>query len=83
MEERDIVLNKLDDILKKIINIEARIENLEQDIKYLKDGTNNMNEHISFIENVYDTIKNPFYFVMNKIKPIDNIPDKPKSLTEN
>jgi hypothetical protein len=42
-----------------------------------------MNEHISFIENVYDTVKNPFYFIINKIRPIENIPEKPKSLTEN
>jgi hypothetical protein len=41
-----------------------------------------MSEHISFIENVYETVKNPFYFIMNKIRPIEGIPEKPKSLTQ-
>lgn len=83
MEERDIVLNKLDDIITRLNAIETRMINLEKDIEYLKNGTDNMNEHISFIETVYDTVKNPFYFIMNKIRPIETIPEKPKSLTEN
>jgi hypothetical protein len=73
-EESVIFLNKLDEIL-------MRLDKIEKDIKYLKNGNDNMNEHISFIESVYDTIKNPFYLLMNKIKPIEKIPEKPKSLT--
>lgn len=76
MAEKDTeILNKLNEIL-------VRLDKIEEDIQYLKNGTDNMTEHISFIENVYDTIKNPFYFIMNKIKPIESIPDKPKTLTQ-
>jgi hypothetical protein len=72
--EESIILNKLDEIL-------IRLDKIEEDIRYLKNGSDNMNDHISFIESVYDTIKNPFYFIMNKIKPIEKIPEKPKTLT--
>jgi hypothetical protein len=71
----DKILEKLDEILK-------RLEKIEIEIEYLKKGNDNMSEHISFIENVYETVKNPFYFIMNKIRPIEGIPEKPKSLTQ-
>lgn len=69
------IINKLDKILE-------RLDKIEDDIKYLKNGNDNMTSHISFIESVYDTIKNPLYFVMNKFKTIEKIPDTPKSLTQ-
>lgn len=63
------ILNKLDDIDQRLILI-------ENDIEQIKKSNSNMDEHISFVENVYDTIKNPFYYIMNKIKPIESIPIK-------
>lgn len=72
-EKEDNILNKLDEIVK-------RLDRIEDDIKYLKNGNDNMTEHISFVENVYDTIKSPFYFIMNKVRPIHEIPEKLKSL---
>lgn len=74
--------DNLNDILNKLDEIIQRLNKIEEDIKYLKNGNDNMTDHISFIENVYDTIKSPFYFIMNKIKPIQQIPEKPKSLTQ-
>lgn len=70
------------DILKKLDEIIQRLNKIEEDIKYLKNGNDNMTEHISFIEHVYDTIKSPFYFIMNKVKPIHQIPEKPKNLIQ-
>jgi hypothetical protein len=48
-------------------------------MEYLKKGNNKMLNHISFVENVYDTIKSPFYCILNKIKPI-KIPHRTSSL---
>lgn len=76
MDKEAIILNKLEEIIE-------RLDKLENEIKYLKQGNDSMTEHITFVENVYDTIKNPFYFIINKIKPIENIPEKPKTITEN
>jgi hypothetical protein len=63
-------------ILDKLDNIEERLEKIEKEVNYIKDSSDNMNEHISFVETVYDTVKSPFYFIMNKIKPIEQIPVK-------
>jgi len=83
---KDFVLDKLDVIITQLDRLETeiakRLDKLETEIQYVKQGNDNMTEHISFVENVYDTIKNPFYYVINKIKPIARIPEKPKSLTQ-
>lgn len=76
MSEKDAnILDKLDEIL-------IRLDKIEADIQYLKNGSDTMTEHISFVDNVYDSIKNPFYFILNKIKTVESIPEKPKSLTQ-
>lgn len=70
------------DILKKLDEIIQRLNKIEEDISYLKNGSDTMTQHISFIEHVYDTIKSPFYFIMNKVKPINEIPEKQKNLIQ-
>lgn len=64
-------------LLQKLLDIENRLTNIEN---LLKENTDNINTHISFIENVYNTIKNPFYYLMNCIstKKIESIPLKIK-----
>jgi len=54
------------EILEEIKKISVRLDKIENDISYLKNGTDNMNNHISFIENVYETVKYPFYSIINK-----------------
>ena len=69
------------EIVDKLNEILIKLQKIETDIEFLKQGANNMNEHISFVDSVYNTIKNPFYYVINKIKPIEQIPEKNKLLT--
>lgn len=71
---------KLDIIIEKLDIIEEKLDKLEKDIKILKNGNENINEHITFIDNVYDTIKSPFYYILNKVNYIDKIPEKQKKL---
>jgi hypothetical protein len=68
------------EIVDKLNEILIKLQKIETDIEFLKQGANNMNEHISFVDSVYNTIKNPFYYVINKIKPIEQIPEKNKLL---
>jgi hypothetical protein len=75
--------NKLDTIIHKLQKMEQDIEcvkieinNLKIEIDYIKKGNDIVTNHVSFIENVYDTIKTPFYFILNKIQPISHIPEK-------
>ena len=69
------------EILEELQKISLRLDKLENDISYLKKGTDNMNNHITFIESVYDTVKYPFYLIMNKFHRINEIPEK-KLITE-
>lgn len=57
----------MDIILEKLINIENKLLKIEVDIELLKSNGNNLNNHISFIENVYNSIKHPFYYLINCI----------------
>ena len=60
--------DKLDLILKKL-------ESLEKDVAYIKskfdegltDNCQKMSEHIDFVENVYENVKNPLGFLCNKL----------------
>lgn len=54
MNEDEIKFNRIEQKLDKIIEL------LEKDCKKMVD-------HIDFVENVYDNIKMPFYYVMDKV----------------
>ena len=56
-DNTDFLKNKILELEKKIDKI---LELLEKDCK-------KMNDHIDFIENVYDNVKMPFYYVMDKV----------------
>jgi glycerol-3-phosphate responsive antiterminator len=73
------ILNTLNSLIERLNIIDTKLDVIEKDMEYLKKGNNNMLNHISFVENVYDTIKSPFYFILNKIKPIE-IPPRTSSL---
>lgn len=57
----------MDRILEKLTNIESRLYVIEENIELLKNNGETMNHHITFIENVYNNIKSPFYYLMNFI----------------
>ena len=71
---------KLDIIIEKLDRIEEKLDKIENDIKVLKKGNEQLDDHITFIENVYDTIKSPFYYILNKVSYIDKIPNKQKKI---
>jgi hypothetical protein len=60
----DLEEMKLDRIEKKLDKI---VELLEKDCKKMVD-------HIDFVETVYDTVKMPFYYVMDKVSLL--VPEK-------
>jgi hypothetical protein len=70
------IMNILNEISEKLTYINERLEYIENDMKEIKKSSSNMDEHISFIENVYETVKTPFYYIINKVKPIRDIPSK-------
>jgi hypothetical protein len=57
--------------IDKIVELENRTERIEQKIdkilELLEKDCKKMSDHIDFVENVYDNVKMPFYYVMDKV----------------
>ena len=62
-------------ILNYLIKIDTRLDNIEKELKEIKEKINDeliddckkMSNHIDFIENVYDNVKNPLGYICNKL----------------
>jgi uncharacterized protein YaaN involved in tellurite resistance len=63
-----------DKIIDKIIELENQCERMEQKIdkilELLEKDCKKMTDHIDFIENVYDNVKSPFYYLMDKVNSV-------------
>ena len=59
------------DIHEKLVALESRCERMEQKmdkiLELLEKDCKKMTDHIDFIENVYDNVKSPFYYLMDKV----------------
>jgi archaellum component FlaC len=53
---------KIDEIYKKLDNIEKILQN------DIKNECNKMGEHIDFIEKIYDNVKAPLNYIIDKTK---------------
>lgn len=64
----------IDTIINKIIQIENKIDKLETKLdkllEILEKDCKKMTDHIDFIENVYDNVKSPFYYLMDKVNSL-------------
>ena len=67
-EETLDVTKKLNDITNKIDNLDKKLNLilnfLQEDVKK---NCDKMGEHIDFVENVYDNVKNPLGYLCNKL----------------
>ena len=72
-EDEKIDTNECEgDLLKnKILNLENMFKIIEKKmdkiLELLEKDCKKMSDHIDFVENVYDNVKMPFYYVMNKV----------------
>lgn len=64
----------IDENIHDKITLENRCERIEQKIdkilELLEKDCKKMTDHIDFIENVYDNIKSPFYYLMDKVNSV-------------
>ena len=70
----ELIAERLESIDRKLVaidKIEKRLQVIEDKLQYVQDSGIRMNNHISFVESVYDTVKYPFFYIMNKIQPIN------------
>jgi uncharacterized protein YaaN involved in tellurite resistance len=61
----------MNDIDSKLIEIEHKVHGIEKKldriIELLEKDCKKMVDHIDFVETVYDSVKMPFYYVMDKV----------------
>jgi archaellum component FlaC len=58
---------KFDSIEQKLASIENNISKLLDMQKNVNKNAEKMGEHIDFVENVYDNVKNPLGYICNKV----------------
>ena len=58
---------KFDSIDQKLASIENNISKLLDMQKNVNKNAEKMGEHIDFVENVYDNVKNPLGYICNKV----------------
>jgi predicted transcriptional regulator len=84
MSTTGIFLNELRKTNDRIDNLERKFETIEKKLDIiiktlnedLKKDCKKMGEHIDFVENVYDNVKNPLGYLCNKINYFSKDNDK-------
>jgi len=61
-----------EEILNYLKNIDIRLQKIESDIELIKKSCNHMDNHINFVDNVYDNVKKPLFSVLNTITGYSN-----------
>jgi hypothetical protein len=62
--DRDFLKNKILDLEKHFTMMEKKMDKI---LELLEKDCKKMSDHIDFVENVYDNVKMPFYYVMDKV----------------
>ena len=70
-ETENILLSKLNELNFKLEAIQNRLLDIEkkfdEKLEDINKNCHKMDEHIDFVDSVYDNIKNPFHYIMNKV----------------
>lgn len=79
IEKLDYIISHIETLEKEIIELKADVQNLNDKAIQLIASSNNMDNHISFINRVYDVLKYPFKSIMTYyyyyIEPSENKKD--------
>ena len=71
LEKLTTLETKLTTIDSKMNNINSRLDTIETVLKGpLQENTEKMKHHIDFVEDVYETVRNPLTFVCNKVNSL-------------
>ena len=71
----------MEEIIKKLDRIETRLTTIEQDIGLIKKSCTTMDNHISFVEKTYSSLKVPLNYLKTRVEYITGtttrqLPDK-------
>jgi acyl transferase domain-containing protein len=68
MSDTAVVL-ALGELRALLEGVAARLDAIERRLEAQGRETRRMDEHVTFVESVYDRVKSPFHFVMDAIRP--------------
>jgi acyl transferase domain-containing protein len=68
MSDTAVVL-ALGELRALLEGVAARLDAIERRLEAQGRETRRMDEHVTFVESVYDRVKSPFHFVMDTIRP--------------
>ena len=60
-------------IEKLLLQLDQRMTVMENEIKLIKESTNNMDNHINFVENIYEKVKYPFHQMIAWVSEEPNV----------
>jgi hypothetical protein len=63
-QEKDFLKNKMLDLENQFKIMDKKMDKI---LEILEKDCKKMSDHIDFVENVYDNVKMPFYYVMDKV----------------
>ena len=71
----------MEEIIKKLDRIETRLTSIEQEILLIKKSCRTMDNHISFVEKTYSSLKVPLNYLKTRVEYITGttsrqLPDK-------
>jgi hypothetical protein len=79
-EKIDISEQYKDFLKNKMLDLESQFKimdkKMDKILEILEKDCKKMSDHIDFVENVYDNVKMPFYYVMDKVKCLGSIDNK-------
>lgn len=61
---------RIDNLEKEVKHLRQDIKELINEIKKLTSSCSRMDEHITFVNGVYTTVRNPVSFMFNKVRRI-------------
>ena len=72
MSEQQVIIRKVEELTKKFEKMEEQLEKIKEAINALITTTSRMDDHISFVEATYETLKKPIDYVKDKVSYLTN-----------
>ncbi len=67
LKKLEAIEKRLENIENSIIRVEEKIDNINNRLDGVEMNTNMMGNHIHFVEDVYEKVKKPLYYISNSI----------------
>jgi hypothetical protein len=62
--------NKIDNLNIDIQILDKKLNIIISNMEKISKNTKRMDSHITFVESIYETVKIPFYYLINKVNNI-------------